>query len=94
MKHWGDCAVHNELGFPKGECDCGGIIETFPEELMFIIGLNKREDTWECPICSGTVKASGSMGHYFCWGKCYCYITSLKYNRLRRDLHDKEGGND
>ena len=24
VKHWSDCAVHNEPAYPKGECDCGG----------------------------------------------------------------------
>ena len=26
VAHWSDCAVHNEPAYPKGECDCGGIV--------------------------------------------------------------------
>jgi hypothetical protein len=25
-QHWSDCAVHSEPAYPKGECDCGGIV--------------------------------------------------------------------
>ena len=27
VKHWSDCAVHNEQAYPNGECDCGGYTE-------------------------------------------------------------------
>ncbi len=27
MKHWSDCAVHNEPAYPAGECSCGGYYE-------------------------------------------------------------------
>jgi hypothetical protein len=27
IKHWSDCAVHNEPAYPNGECDCGGYTE-------------------------------------------------------------------
>jgi hypothetical protein len=27
VKHWSDCAVHNEPAYPNGECDCGGYTE-------------------------------------------------------------------
>ena len=26
VAHWSDCAVHSEPAYPKGECDCGGIV--------------------------------------------------------------------
>ena len=26
LAHWSDCAVHSEPAYPKGECDCGGIV--------------------------------------------------------------------
>jgi len=26
VEHWSDCAVHSEPAYPKGECDCGGIV--------------------------------------------------------------------
>ena len=25
-QHWSDCAVHSEPAYPKGKCDCGGIV--------------------------------------------------------------------
>ena len=36
MKHWSDCAVHNEPAYPAGECDCGGIPETTKELVEFL----------------------------------------------------------
>jgi hypothetical protein len=27
LKHWSDCAVHNEPAFPNGPCNCGGYRE-------------------------------------------------------------------
>ena len=26
VAHWSDCSVHSEPAYPKGECDCGGIV--------------------------------------------------------------------
>jgi hypothetical protein len=26
VAHWSDCAVHSEPAYPKGECDCSGIV--------------------------------------------------------------------
>jgi hypothetical protein len=31
IKHWSDCAVHNEPAYPNGECDCGGYTEPEPK---------------------------------------------------------------
>ena len=36
----------------------------------------------KCPICNGEIKASGFNGNLFCWGECYCYINSQKYQKL------------
>ncbi|KKL70321.1 hypothetical protein LCGC14_2106070 [marine sediment metagenome] len=38
MKHWSDCATHNEPAYPVGACDCGGI----PESKDELIGLLSR----------------------------------------------------
>lgn len=27
LKHWSDCAVHNEPAMPNGPCNCGGYVE-------------------------------------------------------------------
>jgi len=34
VKHWSDCAVHNEPAYPNGECDCGGYTE--PEAVAWM----------------------------------------------------------
>jgi hypothetical protein len=34
VKHWSDCAVHNEPAYPNGECDCGGYTE--PETVAWM----------------------------------------------------------
>ena len=26
VAHWSDCSVHSDPAYPKGECDCGGIV--------------------------------------------------------------------
>lgn len=84
MQHWSDCATNNEPAHPKGDCDCGGITEN--ESDVFQIVKNFERDSvrqWICPICLGKIVPSGFSGNLFCWGKCYCYLNTDKYNRLR-----------
>ena len=40
----------------------------------------------KCPICNGEIKASGFNGNLFCWGECYCYINSQKYQKLLEEI--------
>lgn len=92
MKHWSDCAVNNEPAYPAGDCDCGGYI-TRACELEFIRSLSiKGDGLFDCPNCGGTIKSSGFTGHYFCWGKCYCYVSSEKYNKIRRKIWEENLG--
>ena len=43
----------------------------------------------KCLICNGEIKASGFNGNLFCWGECYCYINSQKYQELLNQKGDK-----
>ncbi len=40
----------------------------------------------KCPICGDKIIASGFNGELFCWGKCYCYVGSEKYQGLLRGM--------
>lgn len=53
MKHWSDCAIHNEPAFPAGECDCGGIPDCphCGRILEYFSGLEHIPEYLYCPNC-------------------------------------------